>query len=126
MKKAFERMISGVLCVSISLTGCSFLQSSTETLTVTSDVRDAEIYINGSLAGKGTAAMDVKRNEDASVLVKKDGYIPMQRSVGKSLSITGILDIIGGFIFLAPFFGLLAPGAFDLDQKNVVVTMVRE
>ncbi len=59
-------------------------------------------------------------------MVKKDGYHPGMREVDTEMSMTGVLDIIGGCIFLLPFIGLAFPGARSLDQNNVSVLLEKE
>ena len=119
------KIICSFLCLSMIFSGCSIFRSSNQTITVTSDQSDAEIYINGTMAGHGTANMVVKRNQNVQILAKKDGYIPSSRSIGKSLNITGVLDIVGGVLILIPLFGLLAPGAYSLDEENISMMMVK-
>ncbi len=122
---SFKKIESLFLILCLAFSGCSAFRSSTQTLSVTTDQSDAEIYINGTMAGQGTATMPVKRNQNVQVLAKKSGYIPVSRSIGKSLNTTGILDIIGGVLILIPLFGLLAPGAYSLDEENVTIMMVK-
>ena len=69
--------------------------------------------------------MPVKRNQNASIMAKKEGFITVQRSIGKTLNTTGILDIIGGVLILLPLFGLLAPGAYSLDEENISISMIK-
>ncbi len=129
MSQSFLKSISLFLAVFVfcfNLTGCSAFRSSTQTMTVTTDQPDTQIYINGNMAGSGTATAAVKRNENVQIMAKKAGYITAQKTVGKGLNTTGILDIIGGVLILIPLFGLLAPGAYSLDETNVSVMMVRE
>ncbi len=52
-------------------------------------------------------------------MAKKDGYYPVTRDIGTKMSTLGILDIIGGCIFLLPFIGLAFPGSQELDQNNI-------
>ncbi|MBI4550484.1 MAG: PEGA domain-containing protein [Candidatus Omnitrophica bacterium] len=120
------KLISWLLIVSLVTPGCSAFRSSTQMLSVTTDQADAEIYINGVMAGKGTANMPVKRNQNVQIMAKKPGYVTVQRSVGKSMNVTGVLDIVGGVLILLPLFGLLAPGAYSLDEENVSIMMVKE
>ncbi len=42
------------------------------------------------------------------------------------MSTTGILDLIGGCVLLIPFFGLLFPGAHELDENNISIVMEKE
>jgi hypothetical protein len=124
MKKIISHVL--ILTVFVSTTGCSAFRSSTETVTVTTDQSDTQIYINGSLVGKGTAQANVKRNRNVAIMAKKAGYITAQRTIGRGLNTTGILDIIGGVIILLPLFGLLAAGAYSLDETNISIVMVKE
>ncbi len=115
-----------VLILCVALSGCSAFRDSTQNISVSSDQSDAQIFINGQLAGTGTASMAVKRNENVQIMTKKDGYVTSQKTIGKSLNTTGVLDIIGGVLFLIPLFGLLSPGAYSLDQTNVSIMLVQE
>jgi len=122
-----KRALSLLVCFAMmfNLTGCSAFRSSTQIVSVTSDQPDTEIFINGAMVGKGTASAPVKRNENVQLMAKKDGYIPIQRSIGHSLNTTGVLDIVGGCLFLIPLFGLLAAGSNSIDETNVSVMMMK-
>jgi len=76
--------------------------------------------------GSGHVTTRVPRNENLSVMAKKEGWIPVTRNIGTTMSTTGTLDLIGGCIILIPFFGLLFPGAHELDENNVSLLMERE
>lgn len=122
-----KKTLSLVVCLAMlfNLAGCSSFRSSTQTMSVTTDQPDAQIYVNGSMVGTGTASAVVKRNENVQLMVKKDGYVTIQRSIGNSMNTTGVLDIVGGVLFLIPLFGLLAAGSHSLDQTNVNVMMIK-
>jgi hypothetical protein len=120
-----KKSIAVLLCACFVFPGCSAFRSSTQTMSVTTDQPDAQIYVNGAMAGTGTASASVKRNENVQLMVTKAGYITVQRSIGKSLNTTGVLDIIGGCLFLIPFFGRLAAGSQSLDETNVNVMMMK-
>ena len=123
MKKALSILFCFAMLFSFA--GCSCFRDSTQTMTVTTDQPDTQIYINGAMAGTGTASAVVKRNETVQLMAKKDGYVTIQRSIGNSMNTTGVLDIIGGVLFLIPLFGLLAAGSHSLDQTNVNVMMLK-
>jgi hypothetical protein len=103
--------------------GCSLFVPSHETVMVTTSEADADIFINGNFAGKGTVTSSVKRNANVSIMAKKEGFQPATRSISKTLSTTGLVDVVGGFIFLIPFVGLMAPGAWDLSEQNISIMM---
>jgi hypothetical protein len=114
-----------VVCL-ISFSGCSLIAPSTTKLSVTSQPPDADIFINGQFAGKGAGSITVPRNQPADILVKKEGFMPTAKTVNTKISTTGVLDIIGGFIFLLPFLGFLGAGSQDLDNHSVNVILVEK
>lgn len=123
-----KRVILVVLIVSIASvqSGCSMVVPGKQRFSVTASESDAKIYVNGDYAGKGNVQTRVPRNRDVSVLVKKEGYLPVSKSIGTDFSITGILDIVGGCIILIPWLGLLFPGARSLEQTNVAVVLEKD
>lgn len=120
------KQLSMLVLVCFLTANCSAFRSSTEIVSVTTDHPDSMIYVNGGMVGQGSTSASVKRNQNVQIMVKKDGYVTQQRTIGKSLNVTGILDIIGGVLVLLPIFGLLAPGAYSLDENNVTVLMVKQ
>ncbi len=123
-----KRSVCFVLIVSVGLlqSGCSMVLPGKQRFSVAASETDAKIYINGEYVGKGNVQTRVPRNHDVSVLVKKEGYVPVSRSIGTDFSIAGILDIVGGCIILIPWLGLLFPGARSLEQTNVAVALEKE
>jgi len=100
---------------------CSLMQPSTQSVSVTATDNTAELSADGQVIGVGAATVNLARNKSHSFMAKTpDGRIAIA-SVGRSMSSTGILDIVGGFVFLVPFIGLLGPGAWDLDSTTVTL-----
>ena len=124
MKKAVSWVMSLIFVVSIS--GCSFFADSTQSFTVTTSEKDAEIFFNGKPVGTGQVTKDVKRNENIAVLVKKDGYQTASRNVSKKLSSIGIIDVVGAVIWLVPIAGLFAPGAWELDKSVLSINLEKK
>ncbi|MBM3788965.1 MAG: hypothetical protein FJW35_01290 [Acidobacteria bacterium] len=112
-------------CLVIGSPGCSLFVPHTQLVTVTASEPDAEILINGNLMGQGRAQAPVPRNRDATVTAEKPGFRPTQRHISSHLNAAGILDIVGGVIFLIPFIGLFSPGAHSLEETNVFLTLPR-
>lgn len=123
-----KKLIVMLLIIAIASlqSGCSMVMPGKQRFSVTASESDAKIYINGEYAGKGNVQTRVPRNHDVSLLIKKEGYVPVSRNIGTDFSITGILDIVGGCIILIPWLGLLFPGARSLEQTNVAVALERE
>ena len=117
------RKTTTIIVLAAFLNACSAFKSSTQTVSVTADPRTADIYVNGNMAGKGTASQAVPRDQNAQIMVRNDGCDPVSRSIGKHISGTGILDIVGGVFFLIPFIGLATSGAYDLDETNISVAL---
>ncbi len=117
-----------LLVVSIAMiqTGCSMVAPSKQKSRVSATEPDAKVYINGEYVGSGNVQTRVNRNQSISIMVKKDGYYPATREIGTQMSMTGILDIIGGCIFILPFIGLAFPGARELDQSNISIILDKQ
>jgi len=114
-----------LLCVSVLSTqmGCSMVVPGRQRFSVTASETDAKIYVNGDYLGNGNVQTRVSRNHDVSVLVKKEGFNPVSKNIGTEFSVTGVLDVVGGFLVLFPLMGLFFPGARQLEQTNVAVVL---
>lgn len=118
-----KKIITTLLMV--SLTGCSLIQSSTQPVTVVPSNQNAQIYVDGNMIGKGPQTVQLKRNATHSIMAKCPKSAGVA-GIDKSLSTTGMLDIVGGLIFLIPFVGLLSPGAYDLSPTSLSVAIPDE
>jgi len=116
-----QQMVAGLLLLIGG--GCSMLAPGTQQLSISASEDDAKIYVNGDLGGTGRAKVIVPRNQTISVLVKKDGFYPSERTIHYTLSNTGIADLVGGSICLFPLVGLLSPGAQRLSEENVSIIL---
>lgn len=121
----FHRAVARVLLfvMLIQLSGCSLFVGSRQSITVASDPAGAEILINGENFGASPATGTIRRDEPASIMVRKKGYETVTRSTSTRLSGWGIVDIIGGVIWLVPFFGLLGAGAWKQEPTNISVAL---
>ena len=113
-----------VLLLSVSLAGCSCFSGTKEMVTVTTNVPNSEIFANGEKVGEGKADFFAKRNKNVQLMVRAEGYSPEYRYIYNSFSTAGILDIIGTFIFILPFVGLLTPGAHTLNENNIALELM--
>lgn len=120
----YRRLILGLLLP--CLAACSALTPPTDTITVTSDPLEAEIFINGNRAGVGSASAEVPRDASVQIMARMEGHETVNRTIGYQLGGQAYLDIIGGFIWLVPFIGLAAPGKYNLEEKNVHISLPRE
>ncbi len=106
-------------------TSCSAFRSSTQTLNITCSHPDATLTVNDKTYTP-PAQVTLKRNKDVSIQCYKKGFVPYHRTVGNHLNDTGVLDIIGTCLVLVPGIGLLTPGAWSLDETNIVITLCQE
>jgi hypothetical protein len=58
--------------------------------------------------------------------VRKPGYQTEYRTGDRTLSTLGILDIIGGWFLLVPFFGLLSSAAWEHDPDTFGIVLTKE
>ncbi len=105
------------LALVAALAGCSIFAPRTQTITINGEPADAKIIVNGNVVST-PASIEVRRNKNISIMVTKKGYHPYSANTGFFLSQWGILDVIGGVLFLFPIIGLASPGAYALDQDS--------
>ncbi|MCK5852342.1 hypothetical protein KAH27_04855 [bacterium] len=122
-----QSVICVVLCVSIltATSGCSAFRSSKQTITIACHPAGAQATVNGDLYNI-PAKVSVRRDESVSIQCFKKGYQPYNRVIGTHMNTTGILDVVGTFIFIVPCVGLFTPGAHSLDDRNVLATLYKE
>lgn len=101
---------------------CSVFRSSTQQLNITAYPPEAKVMVNG-LPVQPPAVVNVKRDRNVMIQCNQKGYYPWSYTVGYHLNTTGVLDIIGLVLILVPGIGLLAPGAWSLDQDNINIVM---
>jgi len=100
--------------------GCSLLAPSNQTLTISASEPDAEIILDGQPVGRGSVSVSVRRDVSHSVMARV-GERTGHAGVGTTISTTGVLDIIGGCLFLLPLLGILGPGFHSLEKDVVNV-----
>lgn len=120
-----KKIIIALLFFSMTLSGCSAFVPRTQTVTAACSEPDAILQINGGQTYTGQAKLDARRDKVFSYSCFKQGYYPAHKSVSYSISPTGIADFIGSMIFLIPIVGIFMPGAWDLDERDVTINMVK-
>jgi len=125
MRKKMRAVCSWGLVVlfAISQSGCSVFAPPTQSLMITASEKDAEIFVNGHFEGTGEVKTRVARNENVAIMAKKKGFFPATRTIPTEMSTAGILDVIGGCIFIIPFIGLFYAGAHQLQISKVSMIM---
>jgi hypothetical protein len=121
-----NRIIAAAIALPfLSLTSCSLVSPTHQTINIIPSHERADVYVDGEFQGKGTQAIMLEKASAHGILVKCGGSSGVG-TVRRKLSTTGILDIIGGALFLVPLFGLFAPGAWRLSPDNLVVVIPDE
>ncbi len=107
------------------LTSCSLVVPGSQSINILPSNPRADVYVDGNLIGKGPQMVNMKKSSSHSIMAKCGGSAGTG-VVDRSISTTGILDIVGGFLILIPFFGLLAPGAWKLSPESLSVAIPNE
>ncbi|WP_290564896.1 hypothetical protein [Akkermansia sp.] len=120
MNKIIHSLTASVMV--FSLVSCSLFSSGKQTIKIVANDPNATIFVNGEPVGKGIVTTTLKKNKSAAITAKsgnKNGVAV----VDSELSTTGVLDIVGGCIFLLPFLGFCSGGAWQLEQETVAVNV---
>jgi hypothetical protein len=123
MNAMIRRAVSSMLIGSVlSLSGCSAFMPRQESVTITTSEPGAEIFINSMPSGKSPLTTMLDRNKNYTVVAKLPGKNGSS-SIGKTISPTGVLDIVGTFFFIVPVIGCFTPGFWDLDPTSLQIQM---
>ena len=105
------------------MAGCSLFASKSQSIGVSSEPQGAQVIVSGKPMGTTPLHFEVDRGENLLLEVRKSGYQTQYRTVSKKMSPLGILDIIGGAIWLVPFLGLLSSAASEYDPAEFGITL---
>ncbi len=104
----------------LASTGCSLFVPHTQRVTVRAWSPAALIQIDDVPVGTGRVQADVSRNKahvfSATLAGRREAVV-----VDKHISVTGVLDVVGGIFFLVPIVGTFAPGFYDLDRTDITL-----
>lgn len=130
--RSYKNICKKIACIisSFSIIGCSALTPAHQTISVTTNVPDAQIFVNSNQVGYGNISTSVKRNKHVDIMAYKEGYTPAHKSIGKHNNVQGCLDAVvcglGLVIFALPWCisAFATPGAWSLDEKNVALILL--
>ena len=120
MKTSLVRL-TAIITVT-ALAGCSLGAPVTKSINIVPSAANADVYVDGNLVGTGPQTVDMATGHAHSVMAQC-GDSAGTGTVSRRLSGYGIADIIGGLIFLVPFIGLTADGAWTLDPETLNVAV---
>jgi hypothetical protein len=94
-----------------------------QTIHITSSPEGAKVRAGGQVVGETPIQFEAHRGDNLLIEVQKEGYQTQYRTTSRTLSSIGILDVIGGCLFLVPLFGLLSSGAWkhDPDKYGIIL-----
>ncbi len=118
IKRTARLVIVALLCSAIS--ACSFLVPGKQTVAVSSNDPQATLRADGQYIGVGSGTVSLTKNR-AHVITAQNGIKMGSVIIDNGISATGVLDIVGSFIFIVPFIGLFSKGAWTLDEDSVIV-----
>lgn len=124
MKRIGAVVMTILLLVQVS--ACSLVGKGSQRFSVNSHPPGALVFLDGNPVGATPLSTRIKRGDETSVMVRMDGYYPAMMTTSGSLSTLGIIDVVGGFIFLLPFFGLMSDAAWEQDPSTWTVVLVEE
>jgi hypothetical protein len=108
------------------LGGCSLFGPRYETIGVSSDPPGANVNVSGRPVGTTPVRFEVHRGDNLLLEVQKSGYQTQYRSASRRLSTLGILDVVGGAMFLLPLIGLISSAAWEHDPGEFGITLEPE
>ncbi len=107
------------LCFVVFISGCSFFVPPKQEMRIRAEQPDIEILVNGVVVGKGSMNIELTRGKNHTITGRL-GDQKRVREINKKVSPVGIVDLVGGFIWLVPWIGVVAPGFWDLEKDSLV------
>ena len=86
----------------------------------------ARVIASGKPVGTTPLYFEAQRGDNLLIEVQKPGYQTQYRTLSRKMGTLGILDIVGGAIWLVPFFGLLSSAAYEHDPAEIGITLEPE
>jgi hypothetical protein len=111
-----------VCLMGLLLVSCSAVQPKFESVSISTNDPAAHILVDGNEIGTGSASVEVARNQSHSIVAQSPTGTA-SASIEKSVSSTGWLDIVGGFLFILPWIGIFTPGFWELDTHHVSLVL---
>ncbi len=104
------------------LASCSAFVSSQQGVQLDGGDPRTTIHVDGVLVGQGEAQLELARDRSHVVIFERDGQQDI-RIIDHRWSTYGQLDVIGSVILLFPGFGLLCPGARELEPRELTAQL---
>ena len=125
VKRVTFQLIS-LVAISFYMAGCSLFGPRNQSIGVSSDPPGAKVIASGKPVGTTPLYFEAQRWENMLIEVQKSGYQTQYRTLSRRMSTLGILDIVGGAIWLVPFLGLLSSAASEFEPAEIGITLEPE
>ena len=119
MRTAIKLMCSVLV---LTIAGCSATRSNMQTLKINCNVPGTILKVNGDTYDC-PAEVDVRRDSKATIEAYKEGCDKYYKQIDYHLSATAKADAVGTAFLFFPVFGLLTPGAWDLDETEINIIL---
>lgn len=116
------KIVSLVMLGLFLIQACSAFNPSTQLVTVNCSPKDTRVMLNGERFDCPAKAY-VRRDKKLLVEAYREGYAPYRETIDYHLNKSGENDIAGSIFIIIPIFGLLLPGAWDLDQTEIEIQL---
>ncbi len=116
------KIVSLIMLGLFLVQACSAFNPSTQLVTVNCTPKETRVMLNGERFDC-PAKVYVRRDKKLLVEGYSEGYSPYSQTIDYHLNSTGEYDIAGSIFILIPIFGLLTPGAWDLDQTEIEIQL---
>ena len=98
--------------------GCSVFAPASQSVVLQSNDPAATLYADGRPVGTGSATVRLRKNRSHTFRAESPDGRSATAHVGSTISTVGVVDVVGGVLFLVPFAGALAPGFWVLDNDR--------
>lgn len=114
------KWVSAGLIALLLVQGCSAFQPKQESVTIIASTQPATVYVDNNPVGTSPVTLMLDRNKSYAISAEYAGRRGTA-VIGRKISGTGVLDIVGTFFFIIPVIGIFCPGFWDLDPTTVHV-----
>jgi hypothetical protein len=110
-----------ILCV-VFVSGCSLFQPPTQEINVYCTQQDGVVFVNGNPHDCPVIQTKARRDKTLTISAQKPGFEGYEKTVKPHMNKFYYIDTLGALIWLVPVFGIMSPGAWDLDQTDFYVS----
>lgn len=106
----------------VILSGCSLFRADKQAINIHCNQDGVTLKVDGDTK-VCPISVEVRRDKKIFVEAYKNGHDKYSKTIDYHLSTSGKWDVGGTFLFFFPVFGLVSPGAWDLDETEINVVL---